>query len=91
MLQLGGIPWDTPGTLAKLRADAAEAARQQVHLLVYPEALLGGYPKVLDCGALMIQRSRQGRSLFRRYVVGAFTNFAEIGDIINYQLRKDRG
>jgi nitrilase len=36
-------------------------------LLVFPEALLGGYPKGVDFGSKVGSRSDAGRDLFRRY------------------------
>jgi hypothetical protein len=38
-----------------------------MRLLVFPEAVLGGYPKGADFGAKVGSRSDPGRELFRRY------------------------
>lgn len=81
VLQIGSIPWDTPGTLAKLRAWAEEARAGGAELLVFPEALIGGYPKGMDFGARVGQRTAEGRAEFRRYAEGAPGSFAAIGDI----------
>jgi nitrilase len=39
--------------------------------MVFPEALLGGYPKGLDFGAVVGSRSDAGREMFARYFKGA--------------------
>lgn len=81
VLQAGSIPWDTPATLEKLRRYALDAAAQGVELLVFPEALIGGYPKGLDFGARVGSRTADGRAQFRRYAEGALSSFDEIGAI----------
>ncbi|NYF80943.1 carbon-nitrogen hydrolase family protein [Granulicella arctica] len=72
--QLGSILFDTPATLTKVEhfcraAAVAEAAR----LIVFPEALLGGYPKSLLFGASVGNRTPEGRDLFVRYTKAAIT------------------
>ena len=44
-----------------------QAAESDVRLLVFPEALLGGYPRGSDFGTKVGSRSDSGRDLFRRY------------------------
>lgn len=44
-----------------------QAGKEGVRLIVFPEALLGGYPKGVDFGARVGSRSDAGRDLFRRY------------------------
>ena len=65
--QLGSILFDIPATLRKVERTCREAARAGVRLLVFPEALLGGYPKGVDFGSKVGSRSDAGRDLFRRY------------------------
>lgn len=67
VLQAGTIPWDTPATLEKLANFAKQAAANGAQLLVFPEAFIGGYPKGLDFGARLGQRTDAGRADFRRY------------------------
>lgn len=81
VLQMGSIPWDTPATLARLHAYARQARSEGAELLVFPEALIGGYPKGLDFGARVGQRTDEGRAAFRRYAEGALSDFAPLGDI----------
>ncbi len=65
--QIGSILFDTPATLAKVERTCREAAAAGVQLVVFPEALLGGYPKGADFGCKVGSRSAPGRDLFRRY------------------------
>ena len=39
--------------------------------MVFPEALLGGYPQGLDFGAVVGHRSEAGKAMFVRYFKGA--------------------
>jgi len=65
--QLGSILFDVPATLRKVEQTCRQAARAGVRLVVFPEALLGGYPKGVDFGSKVGSRSDAGRDLFRRY------------------------
>jgi nitrilase len=65
--QVGSALFDTPCTLQRVEALCREAAASDVQLLVFPEALLGGYPKGLTFGATLGNRTDDGRELFRRY------------------------
>jgi nitrilase len=70
-VQAGSIPFDTGRTLDKALALIDEAGRGGANLVVFPEAFIGGYPKGVDFGARVGMRSREGRSLFRRYYESA--------------------
>jgi len=65
--QLGSILFDVPRTLGKVEQTCRHAARAGVRLVVFPEALLGGYPHGVDFGCKVGSRSDAGRDLFRRY------------------------
>src|ERR1700740_1414233 len=65
--QGGSVLFDVPSTLVKVDHICRQAAKGNVRLLVFPEALLGGYPKAADFGAKVGSRSDPGRDLFRRY------------------------
>jgi nitrilase len=65
--QVGSVLFDADATLRKVEQFTFQAAQQKVRLLVFPEALLGGYPKGSDFGARVGSRSDYGRDEFRRY------------------------
>ena len=59
--------FDTASTLQRVEVLCEEAASGAVRLIVFPEALLGGYPKGLDFGAVVGSRSDAGKEMFARY------------------------
>jgi len=65
------VLFDTPATLGKIEMRCREAASAGAQLLVFPEALLGGYPKGLTFGATVGNRTDEGREHFRRYFQAA--------------------
>jgi len=65
--QVGSVLFDVPSTLVKVDQICRQAAEASIRLLVFPEALLGGYPKGADFGAKVGSRSDPGSELFRRY------------------------
>jgi nitrilase len=69
--QVGSVLFDTASTLQRVERLCEEAASGAVRLIVFPEALLGGYPKGLDFGAVLGSRSDAGREMFARYFKGA--------------------
>ncbi|MCC6391997.1 MAG: nitrilase [Bryobacterales bacterium] len=71
VVQAGSILFDTPATVAKLEAMAEAASSQGAQLAVFPEALLGGYPKGMSFGAVVGHRTPEGRQEFRRYFESA--------------------
>lgn len=58
---------DTAAALARVGELAGDAAREGVQLLVFPEALLGGYPRGAGFGAVIGARSAAGREEFLAY------------------------
>lgn len=70
-VQIGSVLFDTARTLDKAIAWLGRAADEGADLAVFPEALLGGYPKGLDFGARVGSRSPEGRAMFRRYFEAA--------------------
>src|SRR3954464_4708439 len=71
--QIGSVLFDTPATLLRVERFCRTAAAEQARLVVFPEALLGGYPKSLTFGATVGHRTPEGRDLFLRYSKAAIT------------------
>jgi nitrilase len=66
-------PRDTAEAIKRVEEMAATAAEDGVQLLVFPEALLGGYPRGAAFGAVIGDRSAQGRAEFLAYSRQAVT------------------
>jgi nitrilase len=71
VVQAAPVPFDRERTLEKVRALAADAARDRAQLVLFPEAFVSGYPKGLDFGARVGSRTPEGREDFRRYFESA--------------------
>ena len=71
VVQAAPILFDTPRTLEKLADLTHDASAQGADLVVFPEAFVGGYPKGMDFGARLGQRSEAGRDDFLRYFESA--------------------
>lgn len=71
VVQAGSALFDTPATLQRMQALCEQAAGQDLGLVVFPEAYVGGYPKGLDFGARLGTRSAAGRDDFVRYFESA--------------------
>jgi nitrilase len=69
--QVGSVLFDTASTLLRVEKLCEEAALAGARLVVFPEALLGGYPKGLDFGTVVGSRTEAGREMFARYFKGA--------------------
>lgn len=67
VVQAASAAFDTPATMARVERLAGQAAAAGARLVVFPEAMLGGYPKGFDFGAQVGRRSADGRDWFRRY------------------------
>jgi nitrilase len=65
--QTGSVLFNTQATLIRVERLCREAASSDARLIVFPEALLGGYPKSLTFGATVGSRTEEGRDLFVRY------------------------
>ncbi len=65
--QLGSALFDTTATLQRMEASCRQAAASSARLIVFPEALIGGYPKGLTFGATVGNRTEEGRDQFARY------------------------
>ncbi len=69
--QVGSVLFDVASTLLRVGQLCERAAAGGSRLIVFPEALLGGYPKGLDFGAVVGSRSDAGRTMFARYFKAA--------------------
>lgn len=65
--QTGTVLFNTAATLIRVDRLCRAAASADARLIVFPEALLGGYPKSLTFGAAVGSRTEEGRDLFVRY------------------------
>ncbi|MCC6305306.1 MAG: carbon-nitrogen hydrolase family protein [Rhodobacteraceae bacterium] len=71
VVQAAAIPGEPRATAAKAAGLVEKAARAGARLIVFPEAMVGGYPKGASFGAPVGLRRPEGREAFRRYWEGA--------------------
>ncbi|MBI6628507.1 carbon-nitrogen hydrolase family protein [Pontibaca salina] len=69
--QIAANPDDSLATAGKVVETLHRAAANGAQLIVFPEALLGGYPKGASFGAPVGLRTQEGREAFRRYYEAA--------------------
>ena len=69
--QIGSAMFDTAATLQRMETSCRRAAASGARLIVFPEAMLGGYPKGLTFGATVGNRTEEGRNQFLRYANAA--------------------
>lgn len=73
VVQAGSIAFDTAATISKLGDLTSDARNAGAELVVFPEAFIGGYPKGHDFGAVIGERSEEGRNWYQRYFAGAIS------------------
>jgi nitrilase len=67
VVQSSPVVFDRARTLDKVCALAGEAARSGARLVLFPEAFVSAYPRGLDFGAVVGNRTDAGRRDFERY------------------------
>jgi len=67
VVQAASVAFDRDHTLEKAAELSAEAASKGARLVVFPEAFLSAYPRGLDFGAVVGNRTDEGRRDFQRY------------------------
>ena len=67
VVQIGSLPDNPLATAEKAAAAMREASAKGAKLAVFPEALIGGYPKGASFGAPIGMRKPEGRDAFARY------------------------
>jgi nitrilase len=71
VVQAASAGFDSDKSIDRVAELSAQAAADGAELVVFPEALVGGYPKRSDFGQRVGFRSAEGREWFRRYHDGA--------------------
>ena len=67
VVQSAPVSFDRDCTIAKVRALTGRAAERGARLVVFPEAFVSAYPRGMTFGAVIGERSAEGREWYRRY------------------------
>jgi nitrilase len=67
VVQAASVAFDRERSLEKAASLCAEAAAKDARLVVFPEAFISAYPRGLDFGAVVGNRTDEGRRDFQRY------------------------
>ncbi len=67
VVQAAPIAFDRERTIGKVRTLTADAASQGAQLVVFPEAFVSAYPRGLTFGAVVGDRTPEGREQYRCY------------------------
>src|SRR5258708_37097888 len=67
VVQAAPIAFERERTLEKVRSLTAEVASRGAQLAVFPGAFVSAYPRGLSYGAVVGDRTKEGREQYRRY------------------------
>jgi nitrilase len=67
VVQAAPVAFDRERTLEKVRSLTEEAAGQGAQLVIFPEAFVSAYPRGLTFGAVVGNRTPEGREQYRCY------------------------
>jgi len=67
VVQAAPVAFDRECTLVKVRSLTLDASRRGARLVVFPEAFVSAYPRGMTFGAVVGDRSPEGRDWYRRY------------------------
>jgi nitrilase len=67
VVQSAPVAFDRDCTIAKVRALTSKASADGAQLIVFPEAFVSAYPRGMTFGAVIGDRSAEGREWYRRY------------------------
>jgi nitrilase len=67
VVQAAPVAFDRECTLSKVRSLTHDAARKGARLVVFPEAFVSAYPRGMTFGAVIGNRTAEGREWYRRY------------------------
>ena len=67
VLQAAPVAFDRECTVAKVRSLTLEAGQRGAKLAVFPEAFVSAYPRGMTFGAVIGERTPEGREWYRRY------------------------
>ena len=67
VVQAAPVAFDRECTLAKVRSLTLDAGRRGAKLVVFPEAFVSAYPRGMTFGAVVGDRTPEGRDWYRRY------------------------
>ncbi|HTT44008.1 MAG TPA: carbon-nitrogen hydrolase family protein [Steroidobacteraceae bacterium] len=65
--QIGAVPFDAAASVSKTEHWIARAGAAGCRIVVFPEAVIAGYPKGCDFDITIGRRTERGREEFRRY------------------------
>jgi nitrilase len=71
VVQAASVAFDRERTLEKTASLCVESANKGARLVVFPEAFISAYPRGLDFGAVVGNRTDEGRKDFQRYWEGS--------------------